>query len=135
MDEFFQKFFQKTSDLVGSPGVFIMAFFLLVVWGLLGAIFQFSPTWQFLLTATTTIITFLMVFILQNTQNRHTKALHLKLDELIRSEQGARNTMINIQNLSDAELEELQKQFKRLSEQSTARSGPAAQDTETAESN
>jgi low affinity Fe/Cu permease len=130
MDEFFRKFSQKTSELLGSPSIFIIAFLLLVVWGLLGTLFQFSTTWQFLLTSTTTIITFLMVFIIQNTENRNAKALHLKLDELIRSEQGARNTMINIQNLSDAELEQLQTQFKRLSELSTARSGPSAKDAE-----
>lgn len=116
MKEFFRKFSQKTSEIVGSPGAFFIALSLLVLWAILGPYFHFSDTWQLVINTTTTIITFLIVFLIQNTQNRDAKALHLKLDELIRSIQGARNTMVNLEELSDDELEILQKQFRRISE-------------------
>lgn len=116
MKEFFRKFSQKTSEIVGSAGAFFIALSLLVLWAILGPYFHFSDTWQLVINTATTIITFLIVFLIQNTQNRDAKALHLKLDELIRSIQGARNSMLNLEELSDDELEILQKQFKRISE-------------------
>ncbi len=116
MKEFFRKFSQKTSEIIGSPGAFFIALSLLVLWALLGPYFHFSDTWQLVINTATTVITFLIVFLIQNTQNRDAKALHLKLDELIRSIQGARNTMVNLEELSDDELEVLQKQFRRISE-------------------
>ena len=116
MKQFFRKFSQKTSEGVGSPGAFFLALSLLVIWAILGPVFHFSDTWQLVINTTTTILTFLIVFLIQNTQNRDTKALHLKLDELIRSIQGARNSMLNLEELSDDELENLQRQFKRISE-------------------
>lgn len=117
MKDFFRKISQKTSEVVGSPGAFILALSLLVIWAVSGPFFHFSDTWQLVINTTTTIMTFLMVFLIQNTQNRDAKALHLKLDELIRSIKGARNTMVNLEELSDDELEQLQKQFRRISEQ------------------
>ncbi len=116
MKEFFRKFSQKTSEAVGSPGAFIFALLLLVIWAILGPLFHFSDTWQLVINTATTIITFLVVVLIQNTQNRDAKALHLKLDELIRSIQGARNSLVNLEELSDDELETLQKQFRRISE-------------------
>ena len=116
MREFFRKFSHRTSEAVGSPTAFIIALTLLAAWALSGPIFHFSDTWQLVINTATTIITFLIVFLIQNTQNRDAKALHLKLDELIRSIQGARNTMVNVQDLSDEELEQIQKQFHRLGE-------------------
>jgi low affinity Fe/Cu permease len=116
MKQFFRKFSQKTSEVVGSPGAFFLALSLLVLWAILGPVFHFSDTWKLVINTTTTIITFLIVFLIQNTQNRDTKALHLKLDELIRSIHGARNSMLNLEELSDDELENLQRQFKRISE-------------------
>jgi low affinity Fe/Cu permease len=116
MRDFFRRFSQKTSEVVGSPGAFFIALTLLVIWAAVGPIFHFSDTWQLVINTATTIITFLIVFLIQNTQNRDAKALHLKLDELIRSMQGARNTMVNLEELSDDELEQLQKQFRRISE-------------------
>jgi low affinity Fe/Cu permease len=116
MKDFFRKFSQKTSEIVGSPAAFFIALLLLVVWMVSGPVFHFSDTWQLVINTATTIITFLMVFLIQNTQNRESKALHLKLDELIRSIKGARNTMVNLEELSDDELEQLQKQFRRISE-------------------
>jgi low affinity Fe/Cu permease len=114
MREFFRKFSQRTSDVVGSPNAFLIAIMILLLWAFSGPIFQFSDTWQAVINTAITIITFLMVFLIQNTQNRDTKATHLKLDELIRSIQGARNKLVNLEELSDDELEQLQKQFRRI---------------------
>ena len=114
MKETFRKISQKISEWVGSPGAFILAISLLVIWGFSGPIFDFSDTWQLVINTTTTIVTFLMVFLIQNTQNRENKALHLKLDELIRSNKDARNLMVNLENLSDEELAKLQEQFEKL---------------------
>jgi len=108
MKAFFRRFAQKTSESVGSPGAFIVALFLLFIWALSGPFFHFSNTWQFVFNSAITLITFLLVFLIQGTQNRDVKAPHLKLDELIRSNQGARNTMVNLQELSDHELEQHQ---------------------------
>jgi low affinity Fe/Cu permease len=100
---------------VGSPIAFLIALGSIVAWAALGPICHFSDTWQLVINTATTIITFLMVFLIQNTQNRDTKALHLKLDELLRGVAGARTSFVNLENLSDEELEHLQKQFERLS--------------------
>lgn len=116
LKEFFRKFSQKTSEIMGSPGSFISALILLLLWAISGPIFGFSDTWQLVINTTTTIITFLMVFLIQNTQNRDAKAIHLKLDELILSMHGARNTLVNLEELSDEQIEQLQKQFRRISE-------------------
>ena len=116
VNAFFRKLSQKTSKVVGSPWAFLIALTFLLVWGLSGPVFHFSDTWQLVINTTTTIITFLMVFLIQNTQNRESQALNLKLDELIRSMKGARNTMVNLEELSDDELERLQAQFQRISE-------------------
>jgi low affinity Fe/Cu permease len=116
MRELFRKFSQRASELVGSPGAFITACLLLIIWAVSGPIFHYSDTWQLVINTLTTVITFLMVFLIQNTQNRDAKALHLKIDEIIRSIQGARNKMVSIEDLSDEELDKLQTQFRRLSE-------------------
>jgi low affinity Fe/Cu permease len=79
--DFFRKFSQKTSEMVGSPGAFFLTLILLAIWAISGPFFHFSDTWQLVINTATTIITFLMVFLIQNTQNRDAKALHLKLDE------------------------------------------------------
>ena len=100
----------------------------IIVWGALGPVFHFSDTWQLVINTTTTIITFLMVFLIQNTQNRDTKAIHLKLDELLRGVSGARTSLVNLENLSDEELERLQKQFERLSEAVSRRHRNGAQE-------
>ena len=85
-----------------------------IVWACTGRLFGFSDTWQLVINTATTIITFLMVFIIQNTQNRDTKAIHLKLDELLRGVKGARTSMVNIEALTDEELDRLQHEFERL---------------------
>jgi low affinity Fe/Cu permease len=116
MKDFFHKFATKTSAVVGSAWAFIGAMLLIVVWGATGPLFHYSDTWQLVINTGTTIITFLMVFLIQNTQNRDAKAIHLKLDELIRGVKGARTGMVDLEDLSDEELERLQNEFKRLRE-------------------
>jgi low affinity Fe/Cu permease len=105
---------QWLSLAVGSHWAFLLAALSIIVWALLGPVFHFSDTWQLVINTATTIVTFLMVFLIQNTQNRDTKALHLKLDELLRGVVGARTSFVNLENLSDEELEKLQQEFERV---------------------
>ena len=112
MNEFFRKFSHKISAAVGTPWAFMLAIGIIVVWALTGPLFQFSDTWQLVINTSTTIVTFLMVFVIQNTQNRDAKAIHLKLDELIRGVENARNNLVDLEDLSDEELEKLQEQFE-----------------------
>jgi len=114
MNELFRQFAQKTSQMVGTSWSFMLAVMLIAVWGLTGPMFHYSDTWQLVINTGTTIITFLMVFLIQNTQNRDAKAIHLKLDELIKGVKGARTGLVNLEQLSDSELERLQDEFKRL---------------------
>ena len=114
MRELFRKFAQTTSQAVGSSWAFILAVLIIIVWAITGPMFHYSDTWQLVINTGTTIITFLMVFLIQNTQNRDAKAIHLKLDELLKGVKGARTGLVNLEQLSDHELEELQKEFERL---------------------
>lgn len=107
---------QALSQAMGSPWMFGLAVISVVVWGLTGPAFHYSNTWQLVINTATTIVTFLMVFLIQNTQNRDTKAIHLKLDELLRGVQGARSTLVNLESLTDEELDDLQKEFELLRE-------------------
>lgn len=110
----FRHFARKASAVLGSAWAFIGALVIIGVWGLTGPMFHFSDTWQLIINTGTTIVTFLMVFLIQNTQNRDAKAMHLKLDELIRAVQGARNRLVDLEKLSDEELKQLEEQFTRL---------------------
>jgi len=114
MNELFRKFSQATSQIVGSSWAFILAVLIILVWGITGPLFHYSDTWQLVINTGTTIITFLMVFLIQNTQNRDAKAIHLKLDELLRGVEGARTHLVDLEALSDEELDRLQEQFKRI---------------------
>lgn len=114
LKEHFNKFAKWTSEVAGSPWVFGAALGIIALWAITGPIFNFSDTWQLIINTGTTIITFLMVFLIQNTQNRDAKAIHLKLDELIRTSKGARNGLLDLEDLSDEELKELQQQFVSL---------------------
>ncbi len=114
MNELFRKFAARTSAVVGSSYSFILAVLIIVVWAASGPAFGYSDTWQLVINTGTTIITFLMVFLIQNTQNRDAKAIHLKLDELIKATKGARNKMIDLDMLSDAQLKELEEEYKRI---------------------
>ena len=114
MKELFRLFAQKTSQLVSSSWAFILAVLIIVAWAVTGPIFHYSDTWQLVINTGTSIITFLMVFLIQNTQNRDAKAIHLKLDELLRAVEGARTGLVSLEQLSDDDLERLQKEFERL---------------------
>jgi len=114
MKEPFRKFAQTTSQAVGSSWAFILAVLIIMVWAATGPLFHYSDTWQLVINTGTTIITFLMVFLIQNTQNRDAKAIHLKLDELLRGVEGARTHLVDLEAFSDEELDRLQQQFKRI---------------------
>ena len=102
------------SHTAGRPATFMVALGIILVWAITGPIFDFSDTWQLVINTGTTIVTFLMVFLIQNTQNRDAKAMHLKLDELIHGVSGARNRLIDLEDMTDEELDSLQKEFERL---------------------
>jgi len=108
----FGKVAAKIAVLVGSPWAFGLAVGAIVVWAALGPRYHYSDTWQLIINTGTTIVTFLMVFLIQNTQNRDARAIHLKLDEVIRAIGSARNELIDIEKLSDAELEQLAKRYE-----------------------
>ena len=110
----FHNFAKQCAAIVGSPWAFVLANIIVMTWVVTGPQFDYSDTWQLAINTGTTIVTFLMVFLIQNTQNRDAKAVHLKLDELIHGVKGARNSLINLENLTDQELEVLQRQFERL---------------------
>ena len=110
----FRVFARTSSSVLGSAWAFTVAVLVIFVWIVSGPTFHFSNTWQLIINTATTIITFLMVFLIQNTQNRDAKAVHLKLDELIRALKGARNHLVDLEDLSDDELRELEEQFRRL---------------------
>ena len=110
----FRVFARKTSTVLGSAWAFAIAILIIIVWALTGPMFHFSDTWQLIINTGTTIVTFLMVFLIQNTQNRDAKAVHLKLDEIIRALAKARNELVDLEELSDEELNKLEEQFRNL---------------------
>ena len=114
MNKLFRLFAEKVAFFTGTSWAFIGALAVLVAWAATGPIFGFSDTWQLVINTSTTVITFLMVFVIQNTQDRDFKALHLKLDEIIRASEGAHHGLIALQNLSDEELNVIEKGFERL---------------------
>ena len=121
MDDAFHIFAVRCAEVLGSPRAFLISVSVVLVWGLIGPLYGFSDTWQLLINTATTIVTFLMVFLIQNTQNRDARAVQLKLDELIRSAKGARNRFINLEDLSDEELADLQVQFEAVQKRSLNR--------------
>ena len=110
----FRIFARRSSAVLGSAWAFGIAILVIVIWGLTGPAFHYSNTWQLIINTGTTIVTFLMVFLIQNTQNRDAKAAHLKLDEIIRALEGARNELIDLEKLADEDLTSLEKQFERV---------------------
>jgi low affinity Fe/Cu permease len=115
VNEVFHHFARTAAAITGSAWAFIVAALIIVLWLISGPFFKFSDTWQLFINTGTTILTFLMVFLIQNTQNRDAVAMHLKLDELIRAVEKARNQLVDLEDLSDEELARLQKEFARLS--------------------
>ncbi|HEX4662557.1 MAG TPA: low affinity iron permease family protein [Candidatus Saccharimonadales bacterium] len=115
MNEVFHKLAVRVSIIVGSPKAFFLSVFIIILWGISGPIFHYSDTWQLIINTATTIVTFLMVFLIQNTQNRDAKAIHLKLDELIKTGRGS-NDLVDLEDFTDAELDAFQKQFRDLHE-------------------
>jgi low affinity Fe/Cu permease len=114
MHEGFRAFAARVSERVGTPSAFIVGLGFIIVWAITGPYFRYSDTWQLVVNTATTIVTFLMVFLIQNTQNRDARALHLKLDELLRAVKGARTAMVALETSTDEELAELQEEFERL---------------------
>jgi len=119
----FQVFATKSSHWVGSKWAFALAVATIVLWAATGPHFHYSDTWQLVVNTTTTVVTFLIVFLIQNTQNRDARAIHLKLDEIIRAIRAASNSMINIEKLSDQELQELSDQFEKIRNQRSSSPG------------
>jgi len=114
MRDAFRIFARNSSIVVGSAWAFTIAVIIIVVWAVTGPTFHFSDTWQLIINTATTIVTFLMVFLIQNTQNRDAKAVHLKLDEIIRALKNARNELVDLEELSDEDLKKLEKEFQRI---------------------
>jgi low affinity Fe/Cu permease len=110
----FHRFALSVSHVAGSPVTFLAAVGIILLWVVTGPLFGFSDTWQLFINTGTTIVTFLMVFLIQNTQNRDAKAMHLKLDELLRAVSDARNQLVDLEDLSDEELDRLQREFERI---------------------
>ena len=114
MNNVFRKFAHTAAEAMGAPWAFFIAVLVILGWAVTGPMFNYSDTWQLVINTGTTIVTFLMVFLIQNTQNRDAVALHLKLDELIRAVKGARTRLVHLESFTDEELAELQKEFERL---------------------
>ena len=110
----FSRIARRIAALAGRPATCVVAVAVVVLWGLSGPLFGYSNTWQLVINTTTTIITFLMVFIIQNTQNRDTEAMQLKLDELIRATQGAHNALLDLEDLEEAQLERYRRRYEAL---------------------
>jgi low affinity Fe/Cu permease len=125
----FSHFAKKTAHLTGRPAAFGLALGTIVVWLVTGPIFGFTDTWQLIINTGTTVITFLMVFLIQNTQNRDTAAIQIKLDELIRATQGAHNALLDLEELDDRELEVFRDKYERMAAKARERMKRGEQDT------
>jgi low affinity Fe/Cu permease len=114
MGDLFRRFAAATSCVLGSPLAFLLAIAFVLVWAATGSYFDYSNAWQLVINTSTTIVTFLMVFLLQSTQNRDTKAINIKLDELLRAIEGARTGLVNLSDLTDEELDKLEAELLNL---------------------
>ena len=129
----FSRFAKRTARATGHPAAFVVAALIIVVWGLSGPIFKFSDTWQLVINTGTTIVTFLMVFLIQNTQNRDSHAVQLKLDELIRAVSGAHNALLDLEGLEEKDLERFRVRYEALARAARAALGRGELDTDTPE--
>ena len=132
-DSPFTRFAKWTSRAAGHPATFAVAALIILVWAATGPIFEFSDTWQLVINTSTTIITFLMVFLIQNTQNRDSAAMQLKLDELIRAINGAHNGLLDLEELSDEDLDMIRARFEALARESRENLKRGLRDTGTTE--
>jgi low affinity Fe/Cu permease len=114
MEHAFTKYAKWASRATGRPLAFIIALTVIIVWALTGPLFGFSDTWQLVINTGTTIVTFLMVFLIQNTQNRDTEALQLKLDELIRATRGAKNVLLDLEEMEESELDKIRDEYEAM---------------------
>ncbi|MBS1963221.1 MAG: low affinity iron permease family protein [Bdellovibrionales bacterium] len=114
MKDFFRKFAAAVANAVGHPLAFIGALLIVIVWATTGPVFHYSDTWQLVINTGTTIVTFLIVFLIQNAQNRDSKAIHLKLNELLKAVHGARTELVDLEEMSDEDLESLHAEFKKI---------------------
>jgi len=121
MNDWFHHVAHRLADAFGSSWAFVAAAIFIIVWAVTGPMFGFSDAWQLIANTITNVVTFLMVFIIQNSQNRDTKATQLKLDELLRSIGNARSSLINLESLSDDEMDSLQRQFEALRRRAASR--------------
>ncbi len=112
----FTRFAKETARAAGRPTAFGTASAVVVVWAISGPLFGFSDTWQLVINTGTTIVTFLMVFLIQNTQNRDSEAIHIKIDELIRAQRGAQNALLDLEDLEDRDLERIRSDYEKLAE-------------------
>jgi low affinity Fe/Cu permease len=112
----FTRFAKWTARVTGRPFAFVMAVIVILAWAVTGPIFGFSNTWQLVINTATTIVTFLMVFLIQNTQYRDSEAIHIKLDELIRSARGAHTALLNLEELEDEEIDRLRERYEKIAE-------------------
>jgi len=129
----FSEIARNISCILGSPTVFALACAVVVIWGITGPFFYYSDTWQLVINTGTTVVTFLMVFLVQHTQNRDARALHLKLDELLRSVDAARNRLINLELCSDEEIDQIERQFKALRKREDRKGNVAASTAQSSE--
>lgn len=112
--DLFRRVARGTANVIGSPYAFVLAVVVIAIWGLTGPMFHYSDTWQLVINTGTTIITFLVVFAIQNTQNRDSKALHLKLDELLRAISTARTGLVDLEDMSDETIQRIEREFRDL---------------------
>ena len=116
VSEFLEKFSHQATKATGTSVAFVLAVLVIVVWGITGPIFHYSDTWQLVINTSTTIVTFLMVFLIQRAQNKDALAIHLKLNEIVAAMEGASNRLIDVEDLSEPEIDALRKYYKRLIE-------------------
>jgi len=116
LSEFLEKFSHQATKATGTSSAFVLAVLVIIVWGITGPIFRYSDTWQLVINTSTTIVTFLMVFLIQRAQNKDALAIHLKLNEIVAALEGASNRLIDVEDLSEPEIDALRKYYKRLIE-------------------
>ena len=133
MKHAFRRFAAITATMTGSPWAFLIAVLVILTWGITGPLFNFSDTWQLVINTCTTIVTFLMVFLIQNTQNRDTEAIQLKLDELIRATNGAHNALLDLEELEQGSLDAFKSKYQALATAARVQLKEGSQDTGTPE--